>query len=302
MVSILSNIDLNLIRTFVTLYEAKSVTLAAEKLFITQPSVSYALSRLRAIFNDRLFVRAKEGMEPTVYATQLYGVFCESLQTIEHTIEGARNFDALLTEKRFTLALTDLGEMALLPHIFKKLQSEAPEVELEVLPLEIDKVGEWLSTGKVDAVICSRRIPGAHIERRVILEERYVCVMHQQFAPVCDQLTLDQFMKQKHALVTRSLGHGLAEEVLAEMGLQRKISLLLPHFSVLPSLLKHAPLMVILPDKIANSFAEIVPLKIYPLPFDVPSFEVALNWSRRRIESPALRWFREQIAEAVGVE
>lgn len=302
MVFILSNIDLNLIRTFVTLYEAKSVTLAADKLFVTQPSVSYALSRLREIFNDRLFVRGREGMKPTVYATQLYEVFRDSLQTIEHTVDSARNFEATVTEKRFTLAMTDLGEMALLPYIFKKLQQQAPGVELEVLPLEIDRVEEWLSSGKVDAVICSRIIPGAQIERRVILEERYVCVMHQQFAPECDELTLEQFMNQKHALVTRSLGHGLAEEVLADMGLQRKVSLVLPHFSVLPSLLRHSPLMVILPRKIAFAFSEIVPLKIFPLPFEVPAFEVALNWSRRGLESPALHWFREIIAEAVGVE
>lgn len=300
MVFILANIDLNLIKTFVTLYEAKSVTLAADKLFVTQPSVSYALSKLREIFNDRLFVRAKEGMEPTVYATQLYEVFYRSLQSIEYTIESAQNFDAFHTEKRFKVAMTDLGEMALLPSIFKKLQEEAPNVELEVIPPVIDKVDEWLLTGKVDAVICSRTIPGTQVERRVILEEKYVCVMHQRFAPDCDELTMEQFISQKHALVTRKLGHGLAEEVLSEMGVNRKESLVLPHFSVLPHLLQKNELMVILPHKIAYEFANIVPLKIYSLPFDVPSFEVALYWSKRRAESASLSWFRKIIAEAVN--
>lgn len=302
MVFILHNVDLNLIRTFVILYEVKSVTLAADKLFVTQPSVSYALSRLREIFNDRLFVRTKEGMEPTVYATQLYGVFSHSLKSIEYTLEGAQNFDAFVTEKRFTLAMTDLGEMALLPGIFKKLLSEAPDVELEVIPLEIDRVDEWLTTGKVDAAICSRAIPSARIERRVILKEEYVCVMHQQFAPDGDELTMEQFMSQKHGLVTRSLGHGLAEEVLSEMGVNRKISLVLPHFSVIPYVLKQAALMVILPQKIAYEFSQIVPLKIYSLPFAVPSFEVALYWPKRGVESPSLHWFREVIATAVGAE
>jgi DNA-binding transcriptional LysR family regulator len=302
MVFILRNIDLNLIRTFVTLYKAKSVTLAADKLFVTQPSVSYALSKLREIFNDRLFVRAKEGMEPTAYATQLYGVFNHSLKSIEHTLEGAQNFEAFSTEKRFTLAMTDLGEMALLPRIFKKLQKKAPNLELEVIPLEIDKVDEWLATGRVDAVICSRTIPSSQVERRVILKEQYVCVMHQQFSLDCDELTMEQFISQKHALVTRSLGHGLAEEVLSEMGVNRKISLVLPHFSVLPYLLKQTELMVILPRKIANEFLDVVPLKVYPLPFEVPSFEVALYWSKLSIESPSLHWFREIIAAAVGAE
>ncbi len=56
----MSPIDLNLIRTFVTLYEAGSVTLAAERLFVTQPSVSYALARLRELFDDALFTRTRE--------------------------------------------------------------------------------------------------------------------------------------------------------------------------------------------------------------------------------------------------
>lgn len=59
----MSPIDLNLIRTFVTLYEAGSVTLAAERLFVTQPSVSYALARLRELFDDALFTRTRDGIQ-----------------------------------------------------------------------------------------------------------------------------------------------------------------------------------------------------------------------------------------------
>lgn len=75
----MSPIDLNLIRTFVTLYEAGSVTLAAERLFVTQPSVSYALARLRELFDDALFTRTRDGIQPTFVAEQLYGTFRESL-------------------------------------------------------------------------------------------------------------------------------------------------------------------------------------------------------------------------------
>lgn len=296
----MSSVDLNLIRTFVTLYEARSVTLAAEQLFVTQPSVSYALSRLRDLFNDRLFVRTKEGMEPTAAATQLYEVLRHSLTQIEHTIEGARNFEALLSEKRFTLAMTDLGEMALLPHIFKRLQSEAPNVQLEVLPLEIDKVREWMVTGKVDAVICSQPIPGPDIERQVLMVERYVCVTNERFAPDSDQLTMEMFTARKHAVVTRTLGHGLAEDVLAEMGVERHVSLMLPHFSILPSVLSETDVLAILPLKIARAFSTLAPLKIFPLPFDVPNVDVALYWLARNAHSPSQRWFRQVITEAVG--
>jgi DNA-binding transcriptional LysR family regulator len=302
MVFILSKIDLNLIRAFVALYESRSVTLAAEKLYVTQPSVSYALSRLRGVFNNRLFVRTKEGMEPTVYAGQLYEILRSSLQSIECAIDSAQNFEPISTEKRFTIAMTDLGEMAMLPSIYKKLQNAAPKVELEVLPLEIDKVDEWITTGKVDVVLCSRPILGLNIERKVIFEERYVCAINEQFAPDSEELTMELFMNQKHVQVSRNQGHGLAEEVMAGMCLQRKISLVLPHFSILPSILQQTDLMVILPHKIAHAFSQMVKLKIYPLPFEVPTFEVALHWQKSQVQSPSSAWFINILTEALAVK
>lgn len=156
----MSNIDLNLIRTFVILYETRSVTKTADLLFVTQPSVSYALSRLRDLFKDKLFIRNKNGMEPTAISQQLYEEFSHSLSMIENTVANVQTFDPAVSHKRFRVAMTDLGEMALLPAIVARLQIEAPNIEMKVIPLEIDKVDEWMSSGKIDAVICSRPIEG----------------------------------------------------------------------------------------------------------------------------------------------
>jgi Bacterial regulatory helix-turn-helix protein, lysR family len=68
-------IDLNLVRVFVTIYEIGSVSAAAERLHVSQPSVSYTLSRLRKLLGEPLFTRPREGMTPTFSATQLYGKF-----------------------------------------------------------------------------------------------------------------------------------------------------------------------------------------------------------------------------------
>ncbi|OBX34743.1 HTH-type transcriptional regulator LeuO [Halomonas elongata] len=160
------SLDLNLVRVFVTLFDARSVTLAAERLHVTQPSVSYALSRLRDLFDDRLFIRSREGMEPTFTAMQIYPSLRDSLAQIDNVLESNREFDPQHSRRRFRLALTDLGEMALLPRILAHIHPIAPDIELEVIALEIDKVGEWLATGKVNAVICSRPITTPGIERR----------------------------------------------------------------------------------------------------------------------------------------
>ncbi|PJE53821.1 MULTISPECIES: LysR family transcriptional regulator [unclassified Marinomonas] len=295
----MSNIDLNLIRTFVILYETRSVTKTADLLFVTQPSVSYALSRLRDLFKDKLFIRNKNGMEPTAISQQLYEEFSHSLSMIENTVANVQTFDPAVSHKRFRVAMTDLGEMALLPAIVARLQIEAPNIEMKVIPLEIDKVDEWMSSGKIDAVICSRPIEGQHIQRHVMIEEHYVCVRHKQFASD-KPLTMEAFIAHKHALVTNNLGHGATEDVLAQMGVKRKISLEVSHFLILPSVLAKADLLAILPYRIALFFAQNNQLTLYDLPFDVPAFSVALHWQSRHNESASHRWFRELIISALS--
>ncbi|MCS9618375.1 LysR family transcriptional regulator, partial [Pseudomonas aeruginosa] len=231
----MSPIDLNLIRTFVTLYEAGSVTLAAERLFVTQPSVSYALARLRELFDDALFTRTRDGIQPTFVAEQLYGTFRESLTRIEGAVQSVRHFDPATTERRFRIALTDLGEVGFLSLILERLTRDAPFAEVEVLPLQVDEVGAWLSSAKVDAAICRQPVPGARSQR--VLHERYVCLLSDRHPRIGDSLSLEQYLAERHIVVTRTSGHGIAEDVLEAMQVQRRISLRVPHFSVLPKII-----------------------------------------------------------------
>lgn len=293
----MSHVDLNLIRTFQILFETGSVTHTAEQLYVTQPSVSYALNRLRDLFDDRLFVRTSRGMEPTTVARQLYPPLKDALRQVSDTIESSRHFTPASCQFRFRLALTDLGEMALLPAILNMFYTQAPQAELEVVPLDITKAQEWLMTGKVNGVICSRPLSGASIEKQVLLHDRYVCLLNEQFFADTD-LRIEQFLRARHVSIASSSGHDLVEKVMEQHGLQRKVSLSLPHFSVLPQILRSSDLIAILPLQIAASF-ENPRLKMHELPFEVPSFAVALHWHAPTYSAPSQRWFCNTIIEAV---
>lgn len=293
----MSHIDLNLIRTFVTLYEARSVTLAAERLFVTQPSVSYGLARLRELFDDALFSRTRDGIQPTFVAEQLYPVLRESLTRIEGAVQSTRQFDPATTERRFRIALSDLGEMGFLPLILARLNKDAPLAEVEVLPLQVDQVGEWLSNGKVDAVICRQTVPGTRSQ--VLMRERYGCLLSTTHSRIGDSLSLEQFLAERHVTVTRTTGHGSVEDALKSMGVQRRISLHVPHFSVLPKIIPGTDLLAILPAQIARLFIHEGGLKMLELPFQVAEFDVSLNWHPNSDSSAALRWFYATVAEAI---
>ncbi|MET4162913.1 DNA-binding transcriptional LysR family regulator [Marinobacterium sp. MBR-111] len=291
------NIDLNLIRTFVVLYETRSVTISADKLAITQPSVSYALSRLRKLFEDPLFIRSKLGMEPTVVAIELYPVFSRSLSDIEHSVERCRNFEAALSERRFTIALTDLGEMVQLPLIFNALNVLAPKARLNVVPLQIDNVVDWMQNGKVDAVICSTKIIDKRVQREVIHSDSYVCVAGR--SAEIDHLTLEAFEAAGHIEVSRSQGHGLVEAVILARSIQRDVRLSVPHFSSLPSILAISDLLAVVPENIAQRYVKDYGLKVFPLPFPISDIEIAVYWSTNKDGSPATKWFIEVVKNAL---
>lgn len=293
-------IDLNLVRVFVTIFETGSVSAAAERLHITQPSVSYALSRLRTLLNDPLFKRSRDGMVPTFHATQLYGTFRGSLSEIERTIAQARHFEPRESNRCFRLALSDLGEVFFLPYILKALHSQAPDTELEVIQVDIDKLGEWLSTGKVDAAICNRSDSPINANCDLIFHERYVCLVREDHPRIGQTLSMEQYLQESHVVVSAMSGHHVVEDRLREARKERKVSLRVPHFSVLPEVISSTNLLVTLPSRVATMFASRSATRIVELPFNVPTIEVSLHWNEHDSDILAHRWFCGLLREALS--
>ncbi|MCY0966384.1 LysR family transcriptional regulator [Parathalassolituus penaei] len=291
------NLDLNLIRTFVVMYETRSTTLCAEKLCVTQPSVSYALGKLREIFNDRLFVRARGGMEPTELARQIFEDLSHSMAQIESTVENARGFVAAKSHRQFTIALTDLGEIVQLPLILARLQQQAPNISLKVVNVEIDQIKDWLYSSKVDAVICTAQIIDAKIKKRVIFQDHYVCLAAAGQQPMT--IDLDGFCNAQHVQISRAVGHGIVEESLHELGIKRNIALFLPHFSALPYVLPNTSLLAVVPKSIAHLFCRNHDLAWCEMPVELPQAEISIYSSQRVDDYPAQRWFIDNVATAL---
>lgn len=286
-----SKVDLNLVRVFLAIHESGSVSRAAKRLHLTQPSVSYALSRLRHLLDDPLFSRTREGMVPTYTANQLYHVFHDSISQIEEAISATRYFDPAQSTRRFRLALSDLGEIFMLPILLEELHRQAPNIELEVIPIEIDMVLDWLTTGKIDAAIGNLSFLGRNTQRRRLFQEHYSCLLNRDHPRIGDAVSLSEFLDERHIEVARFSGHHLVEDVLKEMGLERNIGLRIPHFSVLPRILPSGNMLACLPNRIAELFAEPGHMKVIDLPFSAPTFDVSLYWQDRHEDTVAQQWF-----------
>lgn len=259
--------DLNLIRTFVAIYETKSVSAAAKRLSITQPSVSYSLTRLRDLLHDPLFTRTRDGMVPTFNATQLFNAFKQSLDSIEAAIAATRKFDPTRSERSFRLALSDLGELHFLPHLLREFQSVAPSIGLEVVQIDSESIAQWLQTGYVDAAVGNLQFVGGQVRKSALFSESYSCLLSASHPAIGDSLSLEDYVAASHVVVAPFTGHHLVEDVMSEMGLSRKIVLRVPHFTSLFSAIASTDLLLTLPTRIASAFAEEGRLRVLPLPF-----------------------------------
>ena len=117
----LRELDLNLLVIFNQLLVDRSVSVAAESLGLTQPAASNALKRLRTTFNDELFVRTPKGMQPTPYAAQLAEPISQAISLLHGAINRQDEFDPATSQKRFVVAMTDIGEIYFMSRLIQAL-------------------------------------------------------------------------------------------------------------------------------------------------------------------------------------
>lgn len=295
----MTDYDLNMVRTFVLLYETGSVTRTAERLFISQPSVSYTLSKLRAAFNNKLFVRSAAGMVPTQLADEVYPKLRESLAFIDEAMLGATAFDPADSHHTFRLLLTDLGEIALLPPILRRLKETASMVSVEVLPLDASSVRQSLVMGSADAAICTPRLDAPDLKRDLLYRQPYVGICAMDHPRIADRPTLEEFLAERHIVVSAAIGHNHVEEAVKSLGHQKDVAVRLSRFAMLPELLAETEYLSSVPREIADIFARRSRIRSFALPFHVDPGEISLYTYHRSLPSPSVAWLRETITGAL---
>ncbi|ATZ13075.1 LysR substrate-binding domain-containing protein [Erwinia amylovora] len=237
-------------------------------------------------------------MLATPTASQLYDVFKKSLSGIEKAVADTRHFSPDRSFHPFRLALSDLGELLLLPRLVRHLRNVAPNVQLEVIPVSMHKMDEWLLTGHVDAAICSRNERISLAQRDRIMDERYVCLLNCQHPRIGATLSLAAWLAEQHIKVAASSGHYMVEERIKEYGFERRIALEVPHFAALGELIASSELLVLLPFSAARVYAARGNGRIVELPFALPNLEIYLYGHPEIGDITAKTWFYNTLKSA----
>lgn len=291
--------DLNLLRSFVAVYETRSLTAAAARLYVTQPAVSQALARLRRGLDDPLFRRVGRVMEPSPLAESLYPDFRDALVRIDRTLDSVHAFDPRTSERRFRVAMSELGEIGYFPAIFHAVRAAAPEVEIEVVPLEVSRLPEWLSRGTVDLAVTSSPVEGG-FERVVLKSQQYATLMSNRHPLAITGVSLDTYLRADHVVVAGDSGRANLQVALSRLGAAVRAPASVNHFASLPPLLSaRSDLIATVPDTIAAGWAGSWPLAVRELPFAVTSVDVSLLKRSTSQHAAALDWFYATVRDAL---
>jgi DNA-binding transcriptional LysR family regulator len=292
------DVDLNLLRVFDAVLRSRGVTAAAAGLGLTQPAVSNALARLRALFGDPLFVRTPGGVDPTPFARELAEPVRQALALLDSALAHGPGFDRAASTRAFRFYMSDLGQIEFLPPLIERVQRAAPGVRLEAVALDVEDIAGALAAGALDLAVGFLPGLGPPVRRRALFRDPYVCLMRSDHA--IKALTKRRFLEASHALVTYRGGHRVVEEALERAGLARRIALRLPHFTVVPMVLERTDLICTLPARVARVFERRGKLKSLPPPVAIPPAEVAVHWHERFESDPGNRWLRELVIELFG--
>jgi DNA-binding transcriptional LysR family regulator len=291
----LSKVDLNLFIVFDAIYTEANLTRAGQIVGITQPAVSNALSRLRETFNDPLFVRTAQGMVPTPMAQNIIGAVRNALQLLRVSVQESRIFNPREANKTFSISMTDLVEIVLLPPLFQRLRRQAPGVKIESFLARRRETTKELAAGRIDFAVDAPINTDLQVRHVKLFEDRYVCVMRKGHPLAKDKLSLDEYLSLSHVHISsRRSGLGLVDLALGKMGLQRKVALRSQHYLMASEVMQQTDMAM----TVTESFARRHNLHTVDLPVNtVPAQETHLYWHESTDQDPANRWMREQLIE-----
>lgn len=291
-------VDLNLLKAFDALTNERAVTRAAGRIGLSQPAMSHALSRLRDLFADDLFVRTPTGMEPTARAREIAPLVAAAIEHIEAALNLGMGFDPAKSTGIFTAGMAEYAEVALVGRLAAAFADQAPRATLRLTPLTGADAAEQLDRGAIDVAVAHLNTLPAHIESMLLLRDPFVVVARRGHPIAGRQLSVEAYAALNHILVSpRGDTSGALDRILVDFGLRRRIALLVATYLALPVALAASDLVATVPSRTARQIAATAEIEIMPLPLDF-AMRVTMAWHRRAASEPAQAWFRALLIDA----
>ena len=317
----IGRMDLNLLKVFDAVYEDRNLVLAGQRLNLTQSAVSHALTRLRELVQDDLFVRTGKGMVPTARASAMAPALRDSLRRIEATL-GVEPFAPEKSARRFVIAANDHVTAVIVAPLSREVQAAAPAVDLVIRPSTRLDLAEQIDVGRIDLAIGIFSQVPPRLNSRTLISQGELIVMRKGHPAARRKLTVEDLAK--YPLLTVSVGgieEGAVGGFILERGLARqsemfdrraleealdaveqtpRLRVTVPHSLAIPALLRETDMLSIVPASLATALTRTGELLVRPPPYRAATSVIRAVWHRRNEHDLAHAWLRDLVAKAAA--
>lgn len=292
----LLNVDLNLLKVLNALIEERNVTRAGERIGRSQPAMSNALNRLRAMFSDPLLVRGSGGLQLTPRAEALKEPVAEILESIDNCLLAGANFNPTTTHGLYRIAAPDYISLPIMPKLMAHLKKEAPNMNLHIITEDRELALEALDRNRADIAIGNFTETKNSIRRLHLFEEDFVCLVRKGHPALKNKLDAETLLSYPHLLVTASGERtGIFDDILDRTHNKRRIAVSLSHFLLAPYLLEQSDMIGVFTRRVSVMLRESFKLTEREIPIELASFSASMVWHTRSDSDPGMGWLREQI-------
>jgi DNA-binding transcriptional LysR family regulator len=297
----LGGVDLNLVKALDALLQEHSVTRAAERLSLTQPTVSAALAKLRVIFEDELLIKTGKVMRPTPFAETLAPQVRSTLTEVEALISSRADFSPHEDARTFRVLATDYAALVLIRPLMEVLARDAPKVRIFLDTGKILQHSERLDLGDIDvAVVPQWFTQSTGLPSEPLFTDRFIAAAWQMNMAVSDPMTLEELADLPY------LGYDLGplapvvDSVLQQLGIAHQADTIVSSFVIGPLLIKGTKQITFVQERLFHLIAGLAELKALEPPCEFPPIVETVTWHPRSTNDPGHRWLREQMRQVAS--
>ncbi|MEI8267203.1 MAG: LysR family transcriptional regulator [Betaproteobacteria bacterium] len=298
----LRRLDLNLLVALDALLATRSVTAAAQRLHVTQPSMSGSLARLREHFGDPLMVQVGRRLTLTPLGEALLDPVRQTLLQVEATVSLRPGFDPASSTRHFAICASETTVLGLLTEVLRDIELQAPGITVELLPTDPARMGPLLESGELDFYIA-----GAHLllpahPSTVAFSDEFLCVVWSGNPKVRTRISLEKYLSLGHVITRYGLERrpGFEQFTMERLGIQRRVEVSCMTPALMGPLVVGTHRIATMPSRLARAQAQVLPLKVLRLPMALPPLEIHMQWHKSRDRDAGTVWFRQCVLAAAN--
>lgn len=295
-------IDLNLLAALDLLLNERNVTRAAAAMNVSQSTMSGILARLREVFDDELLVPVGRQLRLTPLGESLLEPTQDAMLRIDSLLATKPQFEAATAMRHFVIAASDYVISAFLTDALQAVAQEAPGLSFDLVPTGAPGTS-GLESGDVDLVVVPANLVNTEHPYRVLFDDGYQVIAWTHNRLLGKTLNLAAYQRLGHVLFrTGKIGQPWFEQwYLNEYGDNRRVELRVHSFGLMPQMVVGTDRIATVQSRLAQRYAQTLPLRLYPLPMAAPKLTEVLQWNRLHDHDPGNRWLRERMADLARV-